>query len=192
MTVGPIDVALASGSDALAGRLLELPESQWFDRKSARIEPRKLAETIVAFANADGGTIVVGLSGGKVEGVDSDPKRLNALMQANVDFTDPTVPTQSRLYECVRADGGSDHLLVIEVPPGRTVYATNRDEAYLRLGDESRKLSFAQRRELFYDKSQSSFESELTKLRVNDVDRALLDSYVMALGAGGGSAPRSP
>jgi ATP-dependent DNA helicase RecG len=183
MPVGAIDAALAAEPAQRAERLLALPESQWFDRKSVRIEPKKLAECIVAFANADGGTIVVGLSGGKVEGVDSDPKRLNDLMQAAVDFTDPTVPTQMHLYGCVRDDGESDNLLVIEVPPGRNVYATNRDEAYLRLGDESRKLSFAQRRELFYDKSQSSFESERTELRVGDVDRDLLDTYAAVLGA---------
>lgn len=183
MPAGAIYAALAAESAQRAERLLALPESQWFDRKSVRIDPKKLAESIVAFANADGGTIVVGLSDGKVEGVDSDPKRLNDLMQAAVDFTDPTVPTQMHLYGCVHDDGESDHLLVIEVPPGRNVYATNRDEAYLRLGDESRKLSFAQRRELFYDKSQSSFESERTELRVNDVDRDLLDTYATVLGA---------
>lgn len=183
MAAGEIDAALAAGPDELADCLLGLTESQWFDRKSARIEPRKLAEGIVAFANADGGTIVVGLYDGKVEGVDSNPKRLNGLMQVAVDFTDPTVPTQSRLYECVRSDGQRDHLLVIEVPPGRNAYATNRDEAYLRVGDETRKLTFAQRRELFYDKSQSAFESERTELRVSDVDRELLDTYVAALGA---------
>ncbi|MFT4052830.1 MAG: ATP-binding protein, partial [Microbacterium sp.] len=93
-----------------AERLLALPESQWFDRTPARIDPKKLAESIVAFANADGGTIVVGLSDGKLEGGDSDPKRLNDLMQAAVDFTDPTVPTQMHLYECVRGDGESDLL----------------------------------------------------------------------------------
>ncbi len=183
MPAGAIDAALAAAPAQRAERLLALPESQWFDRKSVRIEPKKLAESIVAFANADGGTIVVGLSDGAVEGVDSDPKRLNDLMQAAVDFTDPTVPTQTHLYECVRDDGESDHLLVIEVLPGRNVYATNRDEAYLRLGDESRKLTFAQRRELFYDKSQSSFESERTELRVSDVDRDLLDTYAAVLGA---------
>lgn len=183
MPAGAIDIALASEPTQRAERLLALPESQWFDRKSVRIEPRKLAESIVAFANADGGTIVVGLSDGNVEGVDSAPKRLNDLMQAAVDFTDPTVPAQMHLYECVRDGGESDHLLVIEVPPGRNVYATNRDEAYLRLGDESRKLSFAQRRELFYDKSQSSFESERTELRVSDADRELLETYASSLGA---------
>lgn len=183
MPAGEVNFALGAEPSTLADRLLALSESQWFDRKSARIEPRKLAESIVAFANADGGTLVIGLGDGRAEGVDGDPKHLNALMQSAVDFTDPTVPIQSQLCECVRFDGARDHLLVIEIPPGRTAFATNRDEAFLRIGDENRKLNFAQRRELFYDKSQSSFESEPTELDVSEVDADLLDTYAAALGA---------
>lgn len=183
MDAGAIDAVLAMGKGDLAAHLLGLPEGQWFDRKSVRTEPRKLAESLVAFANADGGTIVIGLGNGKVEGVDDHPKRLNDLMQAAVDFTEPTVPIRSRLYDCVRVDGAGDHLLVIEIPPGRTVYATHKDEAYLRIGDENRKLSFAQRRELFYDKSQSSFESEPTGLGLHDLDHELLNAYAASLDA---------
>lgn len=186
MTADAVDAALAAPSDEIGARLLEVPESQWFDRKSVRIDPKRLAETIVAFANADGGTIVVGLSDGMVEGVDEDPKRLNALMQTSVDFTDPTAPVQMALYECRKSDGEPDHVLVIEVPPGRHVYATNRDESFLRMGDESRKLTFTQRRELFYDKSQASYESETTRLDLEEVDRELLSEYISAL------TPREP
>jgi len=32
-------------------------EDQWFDRKSAKIDPKALANELVAFANAEGGTL---------------------------------------------------------------------------------------------------------------------------------------
>lgn len=41
-------------------------EDHTFDRKSFRIEPTKLAETLVAFANADGGTIAIGDQGAQI------------------------------------------------------------------------------------------------------------------------------
>ncbi len=41
--------------------LRKRPESQWFDRKSARVKPRELADAMVAFANAEGGLIAVGI-----------------------------------------------------------------------------------------------------------------------------------
>ncbi len=42
--------------------VLWLEESQIFDRKSINIEPKALAIPIIAFANADGGDIVIGIS----------------------------------------------------------------------------------------------------------------------------------
>ncbi|MHB1502015.1 MAG: AlbA family DNA-binding domain-containing protein [Candidatus Dormibacteria bacterium] len=50
--------------------LLRLGEDPWFDHKSARISPRDLAEDLVGLANAEGGTIVLGLFGGEAAGVD--------------------------------------------------------------------------------------------------------------------------
>ena len=37
-------------------------ERQIFDRKSIKIEPKALAVPLIAFANADGGTIAIGIS----------------------------------------------------------------------------------------------------------------------------------
>ena len=40
----------------------QMPEGQTFDCKSIHIEPKALANTIVAMADADGGMIAVGIS----------------------------------------------------------------------------------------------------------------------------------
>ena len=47
-------------------------EDQTFDCKSIQIEPTALAVPIVAFANADGGIIAIGVSDKtrKIEGID--------------------------------------------------------------------------------------------------------------------------
>jgi len=42
--------------------LRTMHENQMFDRKSIRIDLKALAIAIVAFANADGGTIAIGIS----------------------------------------------------------------------------------------------------------------------------------
>lgn len=53
-------------------------EGQTFDCKSVQIEPKALAVPIVAMANADGGTIAIGVSDKtrRIEGVDGNEKRL--------------------------------------------------------------------------------------------------------------------
>ena len=54
--------------------VLAVEEMQVFDRKSVNIAPKVLAIPIIAFANADGGTVAIGISDKtrRIEGVDYD------------------------------------------------------------------------------------------------------------------------
>jgi ATP-dependent DNA helicase RecG len=179
------DVGLAiHGPTAAVGPALGLiPEDQWFDRKSFRISPRELANFEIGLTNADGGTLVVGLHDGEVEGTDSSPTHRNELMQAHVQYAQPPVPATTKLVACRREDGGEDQLLVIEVRPGETVYSNVKDEVYLRIGDENRRLSYAQRQELLYDRGHGSYEGRpVDGTSPDDLDDALVDGYASALG----------
>jgi ATP-dependent DNA helicase RecG len=184
------DVAQVLGlKPADTGRgLLNITEDQWFDRKSARVKAHDLANLEIGLANADGGTVVVGLSEGKVEGTDRWDKHRNELMQAHVQHCQPAVPAKASLIPCERDDGTSDHLLMIEVRPGETVYSNSRDEVYLRIGDETRRLSYPQRQELLYDRGQGSYESRrLDAASFDHIDKTLFDQYTSALQAPDGS-----
>ncbi|WP_432572170.1 ATP-binding protein [Kineococcus sp. SYSU DK005] len=165
-----VDHALESPPEEVGRALSALPESQWFERKSARVSPVKLSQAVVALANAEGGTIVVGLHDGRVEGTDADPQHRNELQQVHVQHVQPPARVHTRLLPCRTDDGRDDHLLVVDVSPGDDVHATTRDDVYLRLGDETRRLTYVQRRELFFDRRQAGFESELTTVRLDDAD----------------------
>jgi ATP-dependent DNA helicase RecG len=161
----------------------ELAEDQWFDRKSARIAKQALANHLVGFANADGGTIVVGIGEGAVEGTDARPEHRNELMQAAIDLTEPPARVHSRLVGCVTHDGQADHLLVIEIDASESVHANQRDEVFLRIGDENRKLTFRQRQELAYDKGQAVFDgSRLADADIDELDSEDLARYASLLG----------
>jgi ATP-dependent DNA helicase RecG len=161
--------------------LVAVDEDQWFDRKSSRIHARELADVEIGFANADGGTIVVGLHAGSVEGVDRARRRVNELMQAHIDYCQPAVPAVCQLVPCTRSSGEPDHLLVIELRAGDTVYSNKKDEVFLRIGDENRRLTYAQRQELLFDRGQGSYESQLVDASVEDVSQDVLNSYARAL-----------
>ena len=168
---------------AVAELVLSESESQWFDRKSARIRPQQLAESLVALANADGGTLVIGAHDGRCEGVDASPRRHNQWRQAGLDCTQPPVRYASHLIACVNQHGEDDHLFVIDVSPGERVHATTKDEVFLRVGDSNRKLNFEQRLELQYDRGDTTFE--LTGSRtVHDsaLDAAAVAEYAEHLG----------
>jgi ATP-dependent DNA helicase RecG len=175
-------------NDCLPGdvgaEILALAEDQWLERKSARISARDLADTLIGFANADGGLVVVGLHNGKVEGTKSSPARLNDQMQANIDFCVPPVRAKGRLVACVNSKGAEDALLAIEVAPGESVHSNQKDEVFLRVGDENRRLSYTQRQELLYDKGQASYEARVLEgAGIDLLDEQLLNSYAGALGA---------
>ena len=59
--------------------ILSKEENQTFDRKSINISPKDLAIPIVAFANADGGDIAIGITDKtkRIEGFDFETKKLN-------------------------------------------------------------------------------------------------------------------
>jgi ATP-dependent DNA helicase RecG len=180
-----IDQALCEPPELVGRALLAIDESQWFERKSARVKPRDLANLEISLGNADGGTIVVGLSEGRVEGTDSLGKGRNQLMQASVDLCRPPVAARHRLLPCVNARGEADHLLVLDVRPSDAGVHTNvNDEVYLRIGDSTRRLSYAQRRELEYDRGPAAYEARrMSEHSISELDELLLDQYVGVLGA---------
>lgn len=178
-----IEQALLLPPPERGAALAAITEDQWFDRKSFRIHPRQLADCLIGMANADGGTLVVGLHAGQVEGTDGDPAHRNELMQAGIQYCQPPVRTTTQLIRCARADSGSDRILVIEVAPGETVYANVKDEVFLRIGDENRRLSYAQRQELLFDRGQGSYENRtLDGATLEELDKDLLGAYALALG----------
>jgi ATP-dependent DNA helicase RecG len=170
--------------------LLVLAEGQWFDRKGPGVNAKRLAEALVGFANAEGGAVVVGLRDRRVVGIDgAGPKRLAEWQQAAIDFTVPTVPCAARLIDCMNERGQPDHLLLLTVEASGVVHTTADDSAYLRVGDETRKLRFDQRRELLAEKGQIVYEAlpladlGMADLQLSDLDSSLLAEYAEASGS---------
>src|SRR3954453_18166223 len=174
-----VENALTASPEDVGRELAGIVEDQWLERKSTRIAPRDLANTLIGFANADGGVVVVGLSDGEVEGTNGNLERRNAQFQTNVDFCSPPVRAKPQLVGCVDRDGDPNELLVFEVEPGDTVHANQKDEVFLRVGDENRRLNFTQRQELLYDKGQSSYEAGRSGALLDSVKEDLLENYAV-------------
>jgi ATP-dependent DNA helicase RecG len=179
-----IRAALDGDPHDLAKGLLSAGEGQWFDRKSVAIDPKRLAETLVAFANAEGGTVAVGFKGREIEGVAGRPDRVNAFRQAGLDHCDP--PVKVRWFEASARDehGRQISLLIGDVPPSTLVHSTKGDVVLLRVGDENRRLSFAQRQELIYDKGQAQFDGiAVPNATIGDLSPERLDEFASRIGS---------
>jgi len=177
MHPGEVDRILALPPDEAVTHLTGVAEDQWFDRKSGRISARDLAVPLVAMANAEGGYVAVGIENGTVNGVSS--QRLNELRQAAQDFTAPVV--RCAVNELTTANGKS--VLVLRVDPGDHVHETTKGDVYLRVGDESRRLDYAQRRELEYDRSSAPFDGTAVNATLADLDMAQVSAYQRSIGS---------
>ena len=72
---------------------------------------------------------------------------------------------------------------MIEVPPGETVYENVKDDVFLRIADENRRLTYAQRQELLYDRGHGSYEGRVVDgSSTTELDHNLLVGYATALG----------
>lgn len=172
-----IDLISTLPADEAIAKISELPEGQWLERKAGRISARDLAIPLVAMANAEGGHVVVGIHDGSVDGVRST--NLNALRQAAQDFTVPVVRTTAT--EIATADGKT--VLLLRVHPGERVHETTKGDVYLRIGDESRRLGYAQRRELEYDRGSAPFDGTPVDATVHDLDAQAITGYQTLIGS---------
>jgi ATP-dependent DNA helicase RecG len=164
--------------------LLSKREDQWFDRKSFRIDARELANSMIGFANADGGRIVVGILNGEIEGVNSSPEHLNELIQAAIDFSSPPVRHAVLFLDCVDRSGNPNRLLILDVEASEQIHRNRKHECYLRVGDENRRLGPTEERELAFDKGEAVFDSTIVKTLVrDDLDFGAITQYAQRIGA---------
>ncbi|MCD2345554.1 MULTISPECIES: AlbA family DNA-binding domain-containing protein [Clostridium] len=164
--------------------IINIGEGQYFDRKSSKIQINKLAETIIAFANADGGTMAIGIEDGKVVGINSQGNiKINDFIQCSFDKCIPAVKVTYEFIGITKENGVKDKILLINVEPSiDKVHKTTSDEVLLRVGDENKKLNFDQRLNLEYDKGERLFEDKIIEeCTMEDLDGDVPKSYAQAV-----------
>ena len=146
--------------------------------------PSTIAETISAFANGSGGTIVLGLSEENnfepAKGFDA--RRIaDALSQACSDKLTPPV----RAGIDILGYGGANVVVasVDEIPPrDKPCYVTGRGMykgSFIRSFDGDRKLSPYEIDRLLEDKTQPSHDAEIVAdATMDDLDKSLLDGVI--------------
>lgn len=178
-----VDQALGLPSRRRGTALLQLTEDQWYERKSIRIAPKDLAAALVGLANAEGGTVVVGLSAGAVEDLSSQAHKVNSLRQVPLDHTTPPVRARYEEVQVSTPEGGST-VLVVRIDPGESVHELTNGDCYLRVGDETRKLSYVQRQELHYDRGSAPYDGQpVGGVAIEDLDPTQIEAFRAALGS---------
>ena len=162
-------------------------ENQYFDRKSARIKPNDAARHIVAFANAAGGKLVIGIEdNGEVTGFRRSGSRdIEDFKHAPLACCEPVPVVRAVEVAVTNSRGEDDLILVLDVRPSTDhVIARRGDRAvFLRQGDKSVVLGHDQITALEYDKNQRRFEDEVAdRSSIDDVDPEVMARYKKELG----------
>lgn len=167
--------------------LLNLEESQTFDRKSIGIRAVDLSQHICAFANADGGCIAIGITDREraLEGVDEYQEKVNDLLRVPIDYCKPSVPIRAEMIPCIDRNGNNNHILLFHIEASASMHANQQDEVFLRVGDKSKKLGFEDRLSLMYDKGLRLFENTLIPdSSMQDIDLPFLNGHLQKIGYG--------
>ncbi len=162
--------------------LIELRErvSRWEDLHTEfkeRVDnPDDLAASLVAFANTDGGQLVIGVRRDRtivgVADADAEHRRVDMVAYNNCE------PPLTVLQESVEVEG--KRVVVVNVPKGaQRPYRTNRGRYYIRTTSGRRDASreellrlFQATESLYYD------ETPLPRLGLSDLDLDALDAYL--------------
>ena len=153
--------------------LVSASESSQFEfkRVSGKMVNKAL-ETICAFANTDGGYLVLGLADlkefkgeARLFGVEENPEAVDELQRKLRTQFQPAIATTSLIrLDCTLGNGPAKgqpgHLLVVCVDRSRAVHSIIDGGTYMRLDAGNRQMSAAEVTELSYRRGERSAASE--------------------------------
>lgn len=168
--------------------LINENEKQYFDRKSGQIKPSDISDLISAFANAEGGTIVIGISDKtkRVEGINCyGEQRINDFINAPKDCCNPMPKYKDEFLDVINHNGEADRILLLHIEASvDQVIRTSNNSTFLRIGDRTREVKGDDLRNLEYTKSTRHFEDECNMdAQIEDLDSELLTTYKRKIGA---------
>ena len=145
--------------------LVRREESHFFDKKAREVPPRKVEKAAVAFANADGGELLIGVADDK-EAIDDEKRwdgfdsieKINSFLQVLFALN----PALDLRYELLKLKGQTNYVLKVIIEKGSEVHKTSNGTVYQRLGAQSLPVNSPERiAALAFAKGAASFEDTI-------------------------------
>ena len=176
--------------------LLTARESRTLDfkRVSGKMVGKAL-ETLCAFANTEGGILVLGVADEKQEkgsarffGIQENPEALDELTRkVRTQLHPPIEAIRFVRLPCSLRDGNAGHLVMVQVSKSDKVHSIVDDGTWMRLDACNREMTAAESTELSYRRGVRSAESEPVAVPLDLLDTETWRSFVAARGLRSGS-----
>ncbi|ENL7640795.1 putative DNA binding domain-containing protein [Enterobacter hormaechei] len=151
--------------------LLNTVEDHFNDFKSKQIAPNKLQETFVAFANADGGNIYIGVEDAasdreRLSGF-NEPEEANAIIATLLENTNPAVENVEIEYLKTPENG---LILHFDIPKSPKVHYTASGDCFIRANAQKVKIKGERITQLSYSKGAEPYEKKAVEIvEVKDI-----------------------
>lgn len=193
-----IDLSPAQAADRITA-LLAAHESRTLDFKRIGAKHGRMVETLCAFANSDGGLLVIGIGDAKdlkpgakpesrlfgveenAEGFD-DFRRL--VMQR---FTPPLARLHWIRVSCTLNNGQPGHVVLLRVEKSEQVHSVVGNGTWTRMDASNRELSAAEIADLAYQRGVRSAETESVAVPLELLDTPVWRSFVASRGLRAGA-----
>lgn len=171
----------------LVQNLLNVREWHNFEAKRAAVQPRRLLESVCAFANGEGGFLVVGLEdekkaqdGQRLVGISENPDNVSEFLKLlKIEFDPPLQYTiRSFEEEIVNKQGKTDRLLVVRIQKSNDIHSLKNGDTFIRRGSQNVKIGAQEILRLRYERGSIKFEDEDSGLNdLSDLEEDLLSKY---------------
>ena len=169
---------IRAGEDGRA----EFKELRLSGRRVTAPHTEDLAGELVAFANAEGGAVFLGVDdAGAVIGIPAD--RLDAVEQWLLNIAthncDPPIRPVVRKALLPAASGGDRRVLLVEIPRGLYVHRTSGGRYFVRIGSTKRDLTPAELARLFQQRGREYVfdEQPVLAAAVEHLNRHRLEAF---------------
>lgn len=139
--------------------ILREDEGHFFDVKGRLIQPAKLQETFVAFANADGGDMYIGIEDKDFKGERVSPfgtmEDANAIIETLLERTSPSVESVGIEFLTPTVGG---YILHVSIPKSPKVHYTSSGDCFVRLNAQKLKIKGERVTSLAYSKGATPYE----------------------------------
>ncbi len=158
-----------------------------FKRVSGKMVGKAL-ETLCAFANTEGGILVLGVADEKQEkgsarffGIQENPEALDDLTRkVRTQFHPPIDTIRFVRLPCSLRDGSAGNLVMVQVLKSDKVHSIVDDGTWLRLDAGNREMTAAESTELSYRRGVRSAESEPVAVPLELLETETWRSFVAA------------